>query len=571
MVTPKGFSLKNIGSDIPSSIVVFLVALPLCLGVAQASAAPLFSGLIAGFIGGIVVGSLSGSHLSVSGPAAGLTAIVSAAIINFQNQTREALKAANPALSGEALQNAVILQSFQIFLLAVFLCGALQLVLGFIKAGFLGDYVPNGVIKGMLAAIGLILILNQFPHLLGDDSKFENDENTPVTSQGNIFSNFINAFKFITPTAFLIGGVCLAFHFIWEKFVANKKGFIRLVPAPLLVVLIAIGINLIYQSTNPAAALDGQHLVILPKANSIGEFFSFFTHPDFGAFTNSAVWTTALTLAIVASLETLLSIEAVDDLDPYQRVTNKDRELKAQGIGNMISGLVGGLPVTSVIVRSSANVNSGAKSKMSTIMHGILLLLCVALIPFVLNMIPKAALAAVLIFTGYKLAKPSLFVAFYKKGWDQFLPFVITIVAILATDLLKGVIVGIVVGLIFVLRSNFRSAVFVVHDENKYLFRLRKDVSFLNKPIIKNKLEKVPANSSVLIDASRADFIDKDIIETIEDFMIHAPLKNIHVEVKYSQFKNQGFNKVLIDDRNAQPDLTRQHDKSVKLVTEPAS
>jgi MFS superfamily sulfate permease-like transporter len=240
-------------------------------------------------------------------------------------------------------------------------------------------------------------------------------------------------------------------------------------------------------------------------------------------------------------LETLLSIEAIDDLDPYQRVTNKDRELRAQGIGNLMSGLIGGLPITSVIVRSSANVNSGAKTRMSTILHGLLLLLCVALVPFLLNRIPNAALAAVLIYTGYKLAKPSLFSAFYKMGWNQFLPFVITIVAILLTDLLKGVVIGIGVGLFFVLRSNFRTSVFIVNDAGKYLFRLRKDVSFMNKPIIKNKLEEVPADSSVLIDVSRADFIDRDVVESIEDFMIHAPLKNITVELKRSSYKNHGF------------------------------
>lgn len=539
MANRPGFSLRNIGSDLPSSIVVFLVALPLCLGVAQASSAPLFSGLIAGFVGGIVVGALSGSQLSVSGPAAGLTAIVAAAILKMP--------------------------TFETFLLSVFLCGALQLVLGFVKAGFLGDYVPNGVIKGMLAAIGLILILNQFPHLLGDDSKFETDEDMPIATQGNIFTNFFNAFKYITPTAFLIGGVCLAFSFVWEKFTAKQKGFIRLVPAPLLVVLIGIAINLIYKSANPAEALSGQHLVKLDVASSPGQFFSFFTYPDFSAFTNSLVWTTALTLAIVASLETLLSIEAIDDLDPYQRVTDKDRELKAQGMGNMLSGLIGGLPVTSVIVRSSANVNSGAKSKFSTIMHGMLLLLCVALIPGILNLIPKAALAAVLIYTGYKLAKPSLFVAFYKKGWDQFLPFVITIIAILATDLLKGVIIGIGVGLIFVLRSNFKSAVLVVNDDSKYLFRLRKDVSFLNKPIIKNRLEKVPADSFVLIDTSRADFIDKDIVETIEDFLIHAPLKNIKVEMTYSANRDHGFNKKLLADANNEADHVRTHEEEVEF------
>jgi MFS superfamily sulfate permease-like transporter len=307
-------------------------------------------------------------------------------------------------------------------------------------------------------------------------------------------------------------------------------------------------------------------MVNIPIAASTSEFLSFFTFPDFAGFSNKDVWIAGITLALVASLETLLSIEAIDDLDPYQRVTDKDRELKAQGIGNMLSGLIGGLPITSVIVRSSANVNAGAKTKMSAVYHGLLLLLCVALIPGLLNMIPKSALAAVLIFTGYKLAKPSLFAVFYKKGWDQFLPFVITIAAILLTDLLIGVLIGIGIGLFFVFRSNFKTSVFIVHDDNKYLFRLRKDVSFLNKPIIKNKLEQVPEDAFVLIDTSRADFLDKDIIETIEDFMLHAPLKNIRVELKSNPFKEQGFNKEILVDKNMEPDLVRQHGKGIVAV-----
>lgn len=526
---------KHLGSDIPSSIVVFLVALPLCLGVALASNAPLFSGLIAGMVGGMIIGALSGSQLSVSGPAAGLTAIVSVAILK--------------------------LNTFEVFLLSVVICGALQIILGFIKAGVIGDYVPNAVIKGMLAAIGLILILKQFPHLIGYDKDYIGDESFRQANNENTFSGIINAFKAITPVAAIIGVVGLAFHFIWEKFTANKKGFIKLVPAPLLIVLLGIGINEFFRQRG--AALSTDHMVTLPQASSAQEFFSFFTSPDWSAIMNKQVWITAVTLALVASLETLLSIEAIDDLDPYQRVTNKDRELKAQGVGNLVSGLLGGLPVTSVIVRSSANVNSGAQSKMSTIMHGMLLLLCVALLPNLLNLIPNAALAAVLIFTGYKLAKPSLFMGFYKKGWDQFIPFVVTITAILFTDLLVGVMVGIAVGLVFVLRSNFKTAVFVVHDSNKYLFRLRKDVSFLNKPIIKNKLEEVPENSYVLIDASRADFIDKDIIEVIEDFMIHAPLKDIKVELKTSNFRSFGFNAEL-PIKKKEEQVVRQHDK--KLV-----
>lgn len=507
--------LRSAGSDLPSSIVVFLVALPLCLGIALGSQAPLFSGIIAGIVGGIFVGLFSGSQLSVSGPAAGLTTIVAAAILKI------------PA--------------FEAFLLAVVICGFFQIVLGFLKAGVIGDYIPSAVIKGMLAAIGLILILKQLPHLVGYDVDFEGDESFSQSNSQNTFSAIGNALNFITPAAAIIGVLSIMFQLFWEKFVAGKKGFIRLIPAPLVVVLLGIAINGYLLSTGSPYAIGSQHLVKLPVAESTGEFVSFFRFPDFSFLMNKDVWIAGITLAIVASLETLLSIEAVDDLDPYQRVTPTSRELKVQGLGNMISGFIGGLPITSVIVRSSANVNAGAKTKMSAVYHGILLLLSVAFIPSLLNYIPNAALAAILIYTGYKLAKPTLFKGFYKKGWDQFLPFVITIVAILLTDLLKGVMIGMVVGLFFVFRSNFKTAVFVVNDANKYLFRLRKDVSFMNKAIIKSKLEQVPENSFVFIDAARADFIDRDVIEVIEDFMKHAPLKNINVELKRSLYKDQGF------------------------------
>jgi MFS superfamily sulfate permease-like transporter len=531
--------LKTFGADFPSSIVVFLVALPLCLGIALASNAPLFSGIIAGIIGGIVIGFLSGSQLSVSGPAAGLTAIVAAAILK--------------------------LPTFETFLLAIVICGVLQVVLGFVKAGVIGDYVPSCVIKGMLAAIGMILILKQFPHLIGYDANYLGDESFSQANNENTFSGIINAVKYITPVAVLIGVVGLVFQFAWEKFTANKKGFIKIIPAPLIVVLVGIAINELVKNGS-TYAIDPKHMVNLPMAQSTSEFFSFFTSPDFNGLLNKDVWIAGVTLALVASLETLLSIEAIDELDPYQRVTNKERELKAQGIGNILSGLIGGLPVTSVIVRSSANVNAGARTKMSAIYHGVLLLLCVALIPGLLNLIPKSALAAVLIYTGYKLAKPALFKAYYKKGWDQFLPFVITIAAILLTDLLIGVLIGIGVGLFFVIRSNFKTSVFIVNDHNKYLIRLRKDVSFLNKPIIKNKLEEIPEDASVLIDASRADFIDKDIIEVIEDFAIHAPLKNIRVEVRRNEYKEQGFNKIILDHKNGKADIIRKADTILETI-----
>ena len=515
MPSKPGFKeyLKSLPNDITASIVVFLVALPLCLGVALASNAPLFSGIIAGVVGGIVVGLASRSHLSVSGPAAGLTAIVAGALTT--------------------------LPSFEAFLVAVVVAGVFQLLLGFAKAGVIGDFVPGSVIKGMLAAIGLILLINQFPHLLGDDSQFETDEGVP--KKGNIFTNFFYAFTNINKSAFIIGGIALLINIIWERFQKGKTGIVRFIPGPLLMVLAGVTLNYFFKFKQWVPALEGEHLVILPMATNTGEFLSFFTSPDWAQFGNPAVLSVAITLALVASLETLLSIEAVDELDPYQRVTPTNRELKAQGIGNIISGFLGGLPITSVIVRSSANVNSGAKTKMSTIYHGTLLLLCVVFIPFLLNLIPKSALAAILIFTGYKLAKPSLFMRYYKKGWDQFLPFMGTIVAILATDLLKGVIIGIGIGIVFVIISNFKSAILIVNDANRYLFRARKDVSFLNKSIIKNGLEKVPPDSYVIIDVSRADFIDKDIIEIIEDFQKHAHLENINVEIKQSPFKKDIF------------------------------
>lgn len=502
---------QNAGADLSASVVVFLVALPLCLGIALGSGAPLFSGIIAGIVGGIVIGSFSGSQLSVSGPAAGLTVIVASAITK--------------------------LQVFEAFLLAVFLAGMFQVILGFIKAGVIGDYIPNSVIKGMLAAIGLILILKQMPHLVGYDADFEGDQAFAQGDNKNTFSELGGIFNYITPGAIIIGIVSLLILIIWEtKFFKSKK-WLQLIPGPLVVVLAAVGINRYFAVSHPEWALQSKHLVGLPISTDIASFVSFFRFPDLSYIGNPDVWISGFTIAIVASLETLLGIEAVDKLDPLKRVTPANRELKAQGMGNMVSGLIGGLPLTSVVVRSSANVMAGARSKMSTITHGTLLLVSVMFIPTLLNTIPLAALAAVLIFTGYKLAKVGLFKAFYKKGMDQFVPFVITILAILLTDLLVGIVIGILVGLFFMVRSNFRSSVFVVNDENKYLIRLRKDVSFLNKPIIKRNLEEVPENSYIMIDATRADFIDKDIIEEINNFLVHAHLKNLRVEIKRSEHK----------------------------------
>lgn len=511
---------QNLGADIPASIVVFLVALPLCLGVAQASnpagqsIVPLLGGIIAGVVGGIIIGLFSGSQLSVSGPAAGLTAIVGAALIT---------------LGGT--QNA-----YQIFLLAVVISGILQIIMGIAKLGVIGDYIPNSVIKGMLAAIGLILILKQIPHLLGEDSIPEGDVNFAQSNKRNTFTSIYYAVKYFTPSAVFIGIVGICIMALWEtKFFKTKKAF-QLIPSALIVVLVGTMMNELYKTYIPFYELESKHLVNLPATKQA--LASAFVFPDFTQLGNYKVYTTAFTLALVASLETLLGIEAVDKLDPLKRVSPSNRELKAQGLGNIVSGLLGGLPLTSVVVRSSANVASGAQTKISTIFHGIFLLSSVVFFPTLLNKIPLSALAAILIFTGYKLAKVSLFKDYFNRGWDQFMPFVITIVAILVTDLLTGIVIGILVGLFFMLRSNFRSSILVVNDKNNYLIRLRKDVSFLNKPIIINQLEKIPENSFLIIDATRADFIDKDIIEAINDFLCHAHIKNIKVKIKKSEYKS---------------------------------
>jgi MFS superfamily sulfate permease-like transporter len=388
----------------------------------------------------------------------------------------------------------------------------------------------------MLAAIGIILILKQFPHLVGYDNDFVGDESFKSGDE-NTFTGLFNAFSYFSQGAIMIGGLSLFILILWEQGFMKKQSILKYIPGPLVVVILGVIINEWLKTAFPSLALSSSHLVTLPVAGSASELVGFFRFPDLHHINNPIVWSTALTLAIVASLETLLGIEAIDKLDTYKRVTPTNRELKAQGVGNIVSGLIGGLPLTSVIVRSSANFSSGAKTKMSAIYHGIMLALCVVFIPTLLNKIPLSALAAILIFTGYKLAKLPLIREFYNKGWDQFVPFMVTIIAILFTDLLVGIVIGIIVGLFYLIRSNFRMSVLVVKDNNKYLVRLRKDVSFLNKPIVKRKLEEVPENSYVLIDATRADFIDKDVIDVVNEFLQHAHLKNIRVDVKKSLHK----------------------------------
>ena len=499
---------SNWRSDLPSGLVVFLVALPLCLGIALASGAPLFSGLITGFVGGIVVASVSRSALSVSGPAAGLTAIVLAALDD--------------------------LGRYEIFLLAVVLAGSIQIILGFLKAGLIGNFFPSSVIRGMLAAIGLILILKQIPHAFGYDVDPEGELSFVQSDGRNTFSEIFYALNYISLGSLMVSSVSLILLIFWESSWIQKKQNIKMIPAPLIVVLLGIGMNEIFKSGFPELVITTEHLVSLPVADDFSSFITFFTTPDFSQILNPDVYIVAITIAIVASLETLLSIDAVDKLDPYKRITPLNRELKAQGIGNLLAGMLGGLPLTSVIVRSSANVSSGGKTKLSAIFHGFLLLLTVAFIPGLLNLIPLSALAAILLVIGYKLTKPVLFIEAYKKGYDQLVPFVITILAILFSNLLVGIIIGIVVGLFFVLRTNFHKAVFTVHDNGNYLIRLTKDVSFLNKAVLRKTLESIPDNSYVIIDGSRSTFIDNDIVETLEDFVSTSENRNIKVELKQS-------------------------------------
>ncbi|MGR9051460.1 MAG: SulP family inorganic anion transporter [Gammaproteobacteria bacterium] len=513
------FYIKNLKHDIPSGIVVFLVALPLCLGIALASGAPLFSGLIAGLVGGIFIAWASGSQLSVSGPAAGLTVIVMNAIEQLGN--------------------------YQAFLLAVVLAGFIQLVLGYFRAGIIGAFFPSSVIKGMLAAIGLILIIKQIPHAVGYDVSYEGDESYMQETASSSFFEMVSSFG-----AFSIGSLCISagallILMLWEAEFMKKWAFVRLVPGALIAVAWGIAYNYTAQQWAPAWALTGKHLVNLPLINNTDDFLLLFATPDFAFIGNPKVYTIAVTLAIIASLETLLSLEAVDKLDPLKRTAPTNRELKAQGMGNMISGMIGGLPITAVIVRSAANINAGGQTRVSSFIHGILLLLSILFFVRFLNMIPLACLAAILLQTGYKLAKPKLFLQLYRQGWNQFLPFVTTIAAILVTDLLQGIVIGIGIGLYFVIVANYHASITLTEQDGRYLLSFNKDVSFLNKALLRKLLFQIRENSSVLIDGSKAQFIDHDIIETIQDFIQGAPDDNIGVELRNLNINERTLSKPL--------------------------
>jgi len=495
----------NLQYDLSASIVVFLVATPLCLGIALASGAPLFSGINAGIVGGIVVGMLSGSPIGVSGPAAGLAIIVLNAISS--------------------------LGSWETFLLAVVIAGILQCALGFMRAGIIGYYFPSSVIKGMLTGIGLIIILKQIPHAFGYDNVPEGSLAFTQPDAQNTFSELLNMLNFIEPGAILITVISLALLILWEQSFMKKLKLSQWIQGPLVVVVFGILINQLFMAFFPDFAIDAKHLVQIPVADGLEGFLGLFTLPDFSQLGNIAVYTTGITIAVVASLETLLCVEATDKLDPYQRITPTNRELKAQGIGNLISGLIGGLPITQVIVRSSANIQSGGRSKLSAILHGFLLLFTAVLIPGILNMIPLATLAAILFLVGYKLAKPVLFKQMYKLGWEQFVPFMVTVIGIITTDLLIGIGLGMGVAIFYILRTNFLNPYFFTLEKREkddaIIINLSEDVSFLNRSSIIQTLDEVPEGSRLIIDATRSVNIDYDVKEIILNFEEKARLNHI--------------------------------------------
>jgi MFS superfamily sulfate permease-like transporter len=501
---------KEFKSDLPASIVVFFVAVPLCLGIALASGAPLFAGIIAGIVGGIVVGIASGSPLGVSGPAAGLAVIV--------------------------LTSIAAIGSWPAFLLAVVIAGIIQLVLGFAKAGFIAYFFPSSVIKGMLTGIGLLIILKQIPHALGWDKDAEGDDAFLQADGQNTFSEIARAFDFITPGAVLIAAISLAILILWDKVLIKKHKIFQLIQGPIVVVILGIVMNYLFKAGTLNFSLAEDQVVRLPVANNLTDFFSFFSFPDFSAITNLKVWEVGVVLAIVASLETLLCVEATDKMDPQKRVTPTNRELKAQGLGNVVSGMIGGLPITQVIVRSSANISFGGKTKLSAILHGVFLLISAITIASLMNMIPLASLAAILLMVGYKLAKPVLFKQMYKLGWEQFIPFMATVIGILLTDLLKGITIGILFGIFYTLRHSYRNSHYmketVTTEEGNEVHHivLAEEVSFFNKASVIKELEEIPANSRVIIDCTKSKSIAHDVVELIRDYRTNAKLKNITVE-----------------------------------------
>ena len=510
---------SSINKDLPAGLVVFLVAVPLCLGIALASGAPLFSGIIAGMVGGIVVGALSGSNIGVSGPAAGLAVIVADAI--RQLGTNEA---------GDFSMEI----GFPIFLSAVVLAGFMQIALGFARAGIVGYFFPNAVIKGMLSAIGLIIILKQIPHALGHDVIAEGFDGFWQKDGENTFTELWVAFGDINPAAVLITAASLAILIIWERPFMKRIKIFEIIQGPLVVVALGIlAYNIIPGIEGLSFAPD--EIVAIPTAEQEGGILNLFTTPNWSLIGSKHLWILAFTIAVVASLETLLCVEATDKLDPDKNVTPTNRELLAQGAGNIVSGFIGGLPLTQVIVRSSANIQSGGRTKLSSIIHGLLIVISVFLLPDVLNMIPLSSLAAILLIVGYKLAKPSLFKEMYKRGGSQFVKFIVTVLAIIFTDLLVGISIGLGLGILMILHRNFSipfSFSEKIEPGKPIEIMLSENVTFLNKANIMEALKAIPANSEVVIDATQSHYIHPDVIEIIQDFMIHAQRDNIEVNLR---------------------------------------
>lgn len=508
----------SLASDVSAGLVVFLVALPLCLGIALASGAPLLSGVVAGIIGGVVVSLVSSSAVSVSGPAAGLAVIVATAI--------------------------QALGSFEAFLLAVVIAGVAQIGFGLLKAGRIANYVPNSVIKGMLAAIGVVIILKQIPHALGRDKAYEGDFDFFRSANGasTTLSDIADAVASANLEAVIITALALAVLIVWEQPKVKAHPVLKMIPGALIAVVLGVALNEIFAATFVSFRLRAEdgHLVTLP-AGGPSEFLALLSSPDWSRVTDRAIFSTGLTIAIVASIESLLSLEASDKIDPLRRISDPDRELIAQGCGNVLSGLLGGLPVTAVIVRSSANVYAGAKTRWASFSHGILLAACILLIPGLLNRIPLASLAAVLLMVGYKLTKPALYRDMWAAGFDQFAPFLITVLAIVFTDLLTGVLIGVVFGIVFVIRTNHHSAFTLVQQERMFLLRFNKDASFVNKPEFKRKLMLVPDDSSLIIDGSKAIFIDSDLYDVMHDFQQAATYRQIAIEFKHFHNKSQNY------------------------------
>ena len=544
----KKLNTKYLKGDLQAGLVVFLVALPLCLGIALASGAPLFSGIISGVIGGIVIGFFSNSALSVSGPAAGLTAIILAAIAT--------------------------LGSFETFLLAGVIAGVLQIILGYIKAGVVSNYLPSNVIEGMLAAIGIIIILTQLPHAIGYDVINEGDY-FHINKEGNydMFPTVIKAINFMHPGAVIIVIASLTVLIAFEKIPVLAK--IKAIPSALVAVLTGVIINESFRMTGSTLLVGPDHLVSLPIPKSMSAFLSQFSLPDFTQITNKEVWVVAMTIAAVASIETLLSIEASDKLDPLKRYTNTNQELKAQGIGNIISCMIGGIPLTSVIVRSSANVNSGGRTKIAAISHGVFLMLAVLLIPMLLNRIPLASLAAVLIVIGYKLASPRVFVHMWKNSKKfQFIPFVVTVIAVVFSDILIGVGIGLTVSVYFILRGNLKLAYFFKQEDysaDKTIhMELAQEVSFLNKAAIKQTFAHLPENSKLVLDASHSIYIDHDVLILIKEFVeLGSKEKNIEVKLmgfrKEYKIENTDVHITTVLSDNEKPVSRKEVDSGVKV------